>query len=651
VTLINLEHIERRFGDVDVLTGASLRVEAGDRIGVVGGNGTGKTTLVRILAGVDEPDRGARTVARDLRIAYAEQAPTLAAGTTVLQFVERGDGEFQELERRVRALEAALAEKPGDERLLETYGHLQGKFEAGGGYERAHLCPRVLGGIGFPEADWQKDVSVLSGGEQSRLLLAALMTAPADLLVLDEPTNHLDLEGIEFVESHIERHPGAVVVVSHDRHFLDAVARHIVEVEDGVAARYKGNYSAYRSQRDQRLLAEARAFKNQQAFIDKEMEYIRRNMAGRMSAQAKGRLKKLQRLQVLQAPGRQAAGMHLRFTGGRGLSGQTMIEAEGLTLRVPGGRVLLDSADFKLLHGETVGLLGRNGSGKSTLIRTVAGLRRPDGGELRIAHGVEIGYFSQQVSDLPKHVTVLDALRELDPSATEKEMRGHLALFLFCGDEVEARVDDLSGGEKQRLSLARLTRSQFDLLCLDEPTNHLDIPAREGLEQALRAYPGAVLLITHDRQLLETATDRILHLENARLRRFDGGLGQCLRTLAAERQRPRVAQAGAQRGGVARGGATRGGTGRGGAAPAKSDGTPAADGKKPGDPGKIRNPLMFQKLEEEIFDLEDRLARLRDDMTKEANYLDHERMKRLKAEEAELDGLLAVAYERWENWS
>jgi ABC-type multidrug transport system ATPase subunit len=294
MTLVTLDKVVRRFGDYAILDGLSLRVDEGDRIGVVGDNGAGKTTMIRILAGVDDADLGQRNTRKDLRIAYGAQMPAMPKGTTVLDLVLRGTGEHDALERRMRELEARMA--GGDEAALRAYGELQAAFEAGGGYDRKHRVEKVLAGIGFPLADLAKDVSVLSGGEKSRVQLAILMTTPADLLILDEPTNHLDLQGIEFVEDFVVRYPGACVVVSHDRRFLDAIANAIVEVADGVANRWKGNFSHYSKQRDLALLTQARAFKSQREFVEKEMEYIRRNMAGRMSAQAKGRLKRLQRL-------------------------------------------------------------------------------------------------------------------------------------------------------------------------------------------------------------------------------------------------------------------------------------------------------------------------------------------------------------------
>ena len=260
--VISLSQIERRFGDNLVLSGASLRVEPKARIGMIGDNGAGKTTLIKILAGVDEADRGVRQVRKGLVIAYGAQIPQMPAGTAIIDFVRVGNGAFEQLAAQLAALEKTLATAPHDAYALDEYGHLQAVFEAGGGYQRQNLCERVLTGIGFPPDTWTRDVSVLSGGEKSRVALAALMTTPADLLILDEPTNHLDLQGIEFLEGFVQRHPGAVLVVSHDRAFLDATCKEIVEVEGGTATTYPGNYSAFAQQRDHELLAQARTYKD-----------------------------------------------------------------------------------------------------------------------------------------------------------------------------------------------------------------------------------------------------------------------------------------------------------------------------------------------------------------------------------------------------
>jgi len=632
MTLVTLDKIVRRFGDFAILDGLSLRVDEGDRIGVVGDNGAGKTTMIRILAGVDDPDLGQRNPRRDLRIAYGAQMPAMPKGTSVMDLVLRGTGEHDALQQRMRELEAKMA--GGDEAALRAYGTLQAAFEAGGGYERKHQVEKVLAGLGFPLADLQKDVAVLSGGEKSRVQLAILMTTPADLLILDEPTNHLDLAGIEFVEDFVVRYPGACVVVSHDRRFLDAIANAIVEVADGVANRWKGNFSHYSQQRDLALLTQARAFKSQREFVEKEMEYIRRNMAGRMSAQAKGRLKRLQRLQLIDKPQGKRAQMRLTFGGTtRGQQGQVAIEAEDLAVKA-GSKTLLEHSAFRIWFGEVTALLGRNGAGKTTLLRLLAGIGQPAGGVIKRAHNLRIGYFSQDKNDLPQHGTVLEALRELDRTVDERTLRDHLALFLFCGDDVEKPVAELSGGEKQRLSLARMTRAQFDLLCLDEPTNHLDVAGTEGLEQALKEFPGTVVLITHDRKLVDEVADRVLWVENGTVRTFDQGLLQCQKVLADERAAARTAEVQAREKAAAKAAAS----------------APPVEAKKAIETGKVRNPLMFQRLEERIIRLEADLEALRAAMLDPANYASASKMKELQGTEVRLKAEIAEAYEQWENW-
>ena len=632
MTLVTLEQITRAFADQPVLDQLSLRVDEGDRIGVVGDNGAGKTTMVRILAGADEPDTGQRNPRRNLRIAYGEQMPQLQGGTTVLDFVLRGNGQHNQLEARIRALETQLARSPHDAEALADYGELHAAFESGGGYHRGHQVEQVLEGLGFDAAARQKDVAVLSGGERSRAQLALLMTTPADLLILDEPTNHLDLDGIEFVEGIVGRYPGAVVAISHDRRFLDRVATAIVEVGNGVAMRFKGNYSHYAQQRDLALLSATRQYRNQREFVDKEMEYIRRNMAGRNSAQAKGRLKRLQRLQLIDKPKENRQSMRLSFTGGKGQQGQTVLEAEGFGVRVAEDRWLLRNAGFRVYFGEVLALLGRNGAGKTSLLKILANLATQQEGTLKRAHNLRVGYFAQDQVDLPRHGSVLDAMRELDRTVDEKTLRDHLALFLFCGDDVDKPVTELSGGEQQRLGLARLVRSQFDILCMDEPTNHLDVNGTEGLEQALKSFPGTIVLISHDRTLVEQVADRVAWIENGTIRTFDGGLPHCQRVLAEERAARRAAESALREKEAAKAAAA------------------AAPPAKAAETGRIRNPLMFQKLEERIFAMEAQLEGVRAAMMLPDNYASVAKMKDLQAEEAELQATLKDAYAQWENW-
>ncbi|MFK7740705.1 MAG: ABC-F family ATP-binding cassette domain-containing protein [Planctomycetota bacterium] len=632
MTLVTLEKITRRFGEFAVLDGLGLRVDEGDRIGVVGDNGAGKTTMIRILAGHDEPDSGSRNARRSLRIAYGAQMPSMPAGTDIEQLVQHGTGEHAALEARMRELEAKMAE--GSDTALKSYGELQAAFEAGGGYDRKHRVEKVLTGLGFRDEDLRKDVSVLSGGEKSRVQLSILMTTPADLLILDEPTNHLDLQGIEFVEDFVTRYPGAVVVVSHDRRFLDGVAKSIVEVADGVANRFKGNFQAYSKQRDQALLAQQRQFKDQASFVQKEMDFIRRNMAGQKSAQAKGRLKRLQRLQLIGKPKGKRQQMRLTFgQTSRGQQGQIAIEGEDLRMKA-GDKELLRGAQFRVMFGEVTALLGRNGAGKTTLLRLLARDGHKAGGKLEHAHNLRIGYFSQEKNDLPQQGTVLDALRELDRTIDDGTLRDHLAMFLFVGDDIEKPVADLSGGEKQRLALARMTRAQFDLLCMDEPTNHLDVAGTEGLEQALKEFPGTVVLITHDRQLVEQVADRVLWVEGGTIRTFDQGLEQCQKALADERSRARAAESAAKERAAQKAAAL---------APAPTDAARSGG-------GKIRNPLMFERLETKIMEIEGEVEAVQARMLEPENYASASKMKELQADEVRLKADLAEAYQQWENW-
>ena len=631
MTLVSLEKIARHFGDLAVLDGLGMRVDESDRIGVIGDNGAGKTTMLQILAGLDEADSGTRNCKKGIRIAYGAQMPDAPSGVTVLDHVIRGTGEHDALEEQMRHLEAQLAE--GNESALREYGDLQAAFEAGGGYEHDHQVEKVLDGLGFTAQDRQKDVSSLSGGELSRLQLAVLMTTPADLLILDEPTNHLDLYGIEFIEEYVRRYPGAVVLVSHDRMFLDNVATSILDVNYGVATRFKGNFSQYAEQRDQKLLSEARQYKNQREFVDKELDYIRRHMAGQNSAQAKGRLKRLQRLQLIDKPKGNRSSMKLKFEGGKGLKGQTVMEGEQLTIAA-GGKELIANGAFRVQFGEVIALLGRNGSGKTTLLKHMAGQLVPATGQIHKAQNLRVGYFSQDKRDLPTSGTVLEALRELDTTVEERELRDHLALFLFCGDDVEKPITELSGGEKQRLSLARLIRAQFDLLCMDEPTNHLDVSGTEGLEQALKEFPGTIILITHDRRLASQLADRVVWLEGCAIRQFESGLDQCMQHLAAERSAARQAQVEAREKAAKKAAKNTEPTARASAA----------------ETGKIRNPLMFKKLEERIITLEEQIEGVRSAMLDPDNYSSSGKMQTLQAEEKQLVAELAEAYEQWEKW-
>ena len=630
MTLVSLSNVERSFGDLLVFEGVSLRIDEKDHIGVVGDNGAGKTTLIKILTGEEPPDRGERATRRDLSIGWAAQIPQLGDGSTVREATERSLEQLDRMEQELRDIEDQLTRTPEDESLLHRHEYLHTRFESAGGYRRHQFVEQALTGLGFHLEDLDKPVSVLSGGEKSRVALARLMLLPCDLLILDEPTNHLDLEGIEFLESWLTQRGGAFVVVSHDRRFLDRVCTSIVEVEGGQVTRFKGNFAAYRKQKELELETTLREHKKQEEFFAKEMAYIRKHMGSRWTAQAKGRLKRLERMERIARPSEYKRHMALRLGKARGLEGQTMIEGKELGFSFPNGKELFTGLGFRVYFGERIGIVGKNGIGKSTLLKCMLGQLVPTKGKLERAQKLRYLYFTQQMEDLPKSGTVLQALLEIVPTWTEGELRGHLAKFLFSEDEADKDVATLSGGEKRRLCLARLVTQEADILLLDEPTNHLDITTRETLEDAIQDYPGTVLVISHDRFFLDKLDGRVFEMQQDAIVVHEQGLEGYEQALAT-RRREASEQARAEKSSRAR---------------ERSPSAPPSEQSS----DRIRNPYAFQKLEERIFELESALEECKHGLLDPDAWKDPERMKMLQARQQELESELAELYEQWENW-
>ena len=633
MTLISLSRVERSHGDRIIFSEASLRIDESDHIGVVGDNGEGKTTLFRVLTGEDPPDHGVRSARKDLNIAGTAQIPVFAPGQTVLQALQASFADLEALESKLRKLEAQMAEHPEDPRLMRRYEACSQAFEAGGGWKREQLAGRALQGLGFSEKDREQDASTLSGGQKVRLELARCLLRPVHLLMLDEPTNHLDLMGIRFLEEHLKNHRGAFVVISHDRTFLNRVANSIVEVEGGKVTRYAGNYSSYRQQKDLGLKTALRDFKKQEDFVAKEMDFIRRHMGSRRTAEAKGRLKRLERLKRLAPPPGDSRSMGLQFGAAKGLEGQTVIEVENIGFGYDKNAPLFEGVSFRVQHGEHVGIVGRNGIGKSSLLSLIAGKRSPDTGKIEKAKKLRISWFRQEMEDLPTLGNVLEALHVLVPDWTEGQCRSHLARFLFFEEDINKSVDILSGGEKRRLALARLVTQPVDILLLDEPTNHLDISSREALEDALASFNGTVIMVSHDRWFLNTLSARILELQpggatpHRNFDAFEEAVGRNRKATARKKTGDKPPQADSN-------------------APTP-EGTSSTAPKKE---GKIRNPWAFQKLEEKIFELEGEMEALQKEWDDPEVWKDAERMKSLQKKKDELEKALQEHYERWENW-
>jgi ATP-binding cassette, subfamily F, member 3 len=525
--LFRLSEVHKSYGTQDVLRGASLQVNPGEHVGLVGRNGAGKTTVFRLVSGEETPDRGDVVRARGVRIGLLAQHVHFEPGSTVHESALAAFGHLQQIEHEMHELEHRMAEAGDDlEKVLERYSNLQHEFEREGGFEYGARAEAILLGLGFGRETWSLETEKLSGGQQNRLGLVRLLLAEPDVLLLDEPTNHLDVAGVEWLEEFLQTYEPACVVISHDRYFLDRTSRRIIELENGRAASYTGNYSDYLVEREVRRESQQRAYDNQQQLIAKTEEFIRRNLAGQKTKQAKSRRTMLQKLERIDAVRPDQASGNFRLQGIE-RTGNHVLMVEGANIGYPGKELARDIT-FTLRRTECLGIIGPNGSGKTTFLKTILKKIPALAGEIRWGTKVQIGYYAQQLDDLDDRNEIIMELRRVAPSsATAGELRSFLAMFLFTGDDVYKHVRDLSGGEKGRLALAKLIYSRVNVLVLDEPTNHLDIPSREALEEALAAYEGTIVTISHDRYFLDKVATQILALDGlGNAEHYDGDYTQ-----------------------------------------------------------------------------------------------------------------------------
>ncbi len=531
--VLSLDNVTKAFGTQVLIEDASLSVHHRDRIGVVGANGTGKTTLLRLMAGSDRPTRGSVHLARRTRIGFLEQEPDFSAHGSLLDAACAAFEHLDAMEAELTDIHERLEHDPPDaERLLRRHGELQHEFERLGGYTRRQRAEAILHGLGFADERLADPVGQLSGGERSRLAMAHLLLQGADLLVLDEPTNHLDLDGLDWLEGFLGDFPGAAVVVSHDRHFLEGFARRVIEVGHERIELYKGNYSAYLQQKAERLARQQKLYDLQQERLAKEADFIQRYAAGQRGREAKGRQKKLDRVQRIEKPPQEKRSIAVRiepFVRG----GNEVLNLRGATKRFD-DRTLFGDLDLRVLRGERIGIIGPNGAGKTTLLRCILGLEPLNSGSARLGHNIHVGYYRQDRQDLNLDRTILDEVWGQAPGSRAGEMRSLLGLFLFSEDDVFKTIGDLSGGEQARVALAKLILACPNLLLLDEPTNHLDIPSRLALEDALNAYQGTLLVVSHDRYVLERTTEKTLEVKDGRARLFHGSYAYYARQTARE---------------------------------------------------------------------------------------------------------------------
>jgi ATP-binding cassette, subfamily F, member 3 len=520
MTQIAMSGVGVSFGATRLLDDVTFTVGAGDKWGVVGRNGSGKTTLFRLITGVMEPTRGQVTRVGGLRISLLEQHRDFGDATTVWEAAAGPFAELLELERSLAEQATALATH-ADDAALARYGHDLERFDHEGGYQVASRVDAVLHGLGFDPAEARtRPLEALSGGERGRLGLARQLVAPADVLLLDEPTNHLDLETSRWLEQYLVDTDETVILVSHDRAFLAAVVDHVLHVEGGTATPYTGGYEAFVMQRAERRLSLERQVDKQRKVIANEEDYIRRNIAGQNTKQAKGRRKRLERLPRLSPPVGEDGAMALRLdTAERG--GDQVVSAEHVRITVD-DRTLVDDVNGRVMRGDRVGIIGPNGAGKSTFLRALVGEHPVDGGVLRIGGSIRVAHYRQDMGQVPLDRTLYEVINDLRPLWTRGQIQSHLARFGFSGDEVQRRADSLSGGERARVALAIMMLAGANLLILDEPTNHLDVESIEALEDAVERYPGTVLLVSHDRALLRALATRVWVLDRQRISVFDG---------------------------------------------------------------------------------------------------------------------------------
>ena len=508
-------NISKSFGIDEIIKNASFHIEEREKAAIVGINGAGKTTLLRIIMGEYQADSGEVIIAKDRTIGYLAQHQKLSGDNTIYDELLSVKKDIIELEQKIRRLELEMHSKEGVEleTVMEAYSKSTHQFELQNGYAYKSEVVGVLKGLGFDESDFEKKMNTLSGGQKTRVALGRLLLSKPDIIMLDEPTNHLDMNSIAWLENYLVNYDGSVIIVAHDRYFLDKVVTKVIEVERGIVSVFSGNYSDYAAKKKQLMDAKLKEYYNQQRDIKHQEEVIAKLKSfnrEKSIKRAESREKLLDKIEVIDKPITEQETMHFKLEPAKE-SGNDVLSVEGLS-KAFGGNRLFDNVSFEIKKGEKVALIGNNGTGKTTILKIINHIIDADAGKVKLGANVEIGYYDQEHNVLHMDKTAFDEIGDAYPDMTNTQIRNMLACFLFTGDDVFKKISDLSGGERGRVSLAKLMLSNANFLILDEPTNHLDIMSKEILESALNRYTGTVLYVLHDRYFINKTASRIMEL-------------------------------------------------------------------------------------------------------------------------------------------
>jgi len=641
--MLAINQLSIQYGLKHLFRNVSVRVHPGEKIGLAGVNGAGKSTLLKIMAGIQPVDDTILTRARNMTIGYLPQETTaLVPGRSLYTEAETAFAEALAVQQELQEVNEDLGRVSPDSdtfaELLRRQGDLQHRLDQSDIFTMQSQIEKVLLGLGFSPADFAKESVSFSGGWIMRLMLAKILLAKPDLLLLDEPTNHLDIESLTWLEEFLQNHRGAMVIISHDRAFLDNLTTTTWEISLGELTVYKGNYSRYLAEKENRMIIKRAAYENQQARIQQTMRFVDRFRAKSTKAsQVQSRLKQLEKMELLELDESEST-ISFRFPPSPP-SGRVTLEVESLAKQFAGQTVFSDLA-FSLQRGEKLAVLGVNGAGKSTLVKILAGLIEPDHGAVTLGHNVTLSYFGQhQAQELDHRYTILETLNHVDNDLSVTQTRSLLGAFLFRGDDVDKKVGVLSGGEKSRVALARMIATPANLLILDEPTNHLDIVSQEVLQEAMRQYDGSIIVVSHNRRFVDSFAGKVLEIKNGRGTIFDGNIAYYLhKTRAGQTPSPLPA-------------ATR----------QSRESTPEKPGKKGKDLRRAQAELRQQKnrelgplkktaarCEQEIEQMENRKSQLEQAMADPETYKDQERFAELNKEYGSIEQKLKHGYSEWE---